>query len=123
VLARPGDVPGSARPACPERGRRLPTKGGPGRGDLSTGRALSTPGSPGTPTENVPTPPDFADDLTLLSVEPPTASRPTLKLTAAGTGVRAVIELTLSAAEHLSATLRTISVAATAAADLEEDEH
>ena len=49
------------------------------------------------PTENVPTPPDFADDLTLLSVEPPTAS--------------------------LSATLRTVTVAATAAADFQEDEH
>jgi len=31
--------------------------------------------------------------------------------------------LTLPAAEHLSATLRTISVAATAAGDFKEDEH
>ena len=68
-------------------------------------------------------PPDYSDDFTVLSIEPPTESRPTLRLTAAGTGVRAVVELTLTAAEHLSAALRTVTVAATAAADLltEED--
>lgn len=76
------------------------------------------------PDQTVPTPPDYSDEYALLSIEPPTASRPTLKLTAAGVGVRAVIELTLPAAEHLSATLRVVTVAATAAADLltEEDQ-
>jgi hypothetical protein len=63
------------------------------------------------PNENAPTPPpDYSDEYTLLSIEPPTASRPTVLLTAAADGLRCVVELTLSAAGNLAASLRTVTV-------------
>ena len=77
------------------------------------------------PIENVPTAPEYHDDDVLLSVEPPTASRPTLILIAAGVGVRAAVELTLTAAGELASMLRTVAVATTAGADFigEDDQN
>jgi hypothetical protein len=57
-----------------------------------------------------------------LSIEPPTESRPTVLLTAAADGLRCVVELTLPAAGNLAASLRTVTVVATAAADLTTEE-
>jgi hypothetical protein len=65
-------------------------------------------------------PPEYADDDVMLRVEPPTASRATLRLHAAGIGVRAVIDLTLPAAGYLSSALRSVAVAA-AVADLDTE--
>lgn len=45
-----------------------------------------------------------------------------MRLTASGVGVRAVVELTLPAAEHLSTSLRTVTMAAVATADYVEDD-
>ncbi len=66
-------------------------------------------------------PPEYADDV-MLGVEPPTASRPTLLLTAVGAGVRAAVELTVTAASELASMLQTVAAAATAAADFIHDE-
>ena len=69
-------------------------------------------------------PPTYSDDLALLSVEAPTASRPTLRLRAAGTGVGAVVDLTATGATRLAAMLTTAVVTAVAGAELDggEDE-
>ena len=52
-----------------------------------------------------------------LSVEPPTASRPTLRLRAAGDGVGAVVDLSAIGASRLAAMLHGATVAAVADAD------
>ena len=62
-------------------------------------------------------PPEYADDLLRLAVEPPTASRSTLRLRAAGAGVGAVLDLTLAGATWIADALRSAAVNAAAASD------
>ena len=59
-------------------------------------------------------PPEYLDDHVRLAVEPPTASRPTLNLTAFGVGIVVAVELSLSAAAGLASLL--LRAAADAAA-------
>jgi hypothetical protein len=73
------------------------------------------------PEQNLPTP-EYADEEVLLAVEAPTASRPTLRLRAAGSGLVDVVDLTLSGASALADLLRSAAVAAAAAADFSIDE-
>jgi hypothetical protein len=61
-----------------------------------------------------PTPPEYADEHALLSVDPPTESRPTIRFRAAGTGVGAVVELSAVGASRLAAMLNSAVVTATA---------
>jgi len=67
-------------------------------------------------------PPDYSDEHVMLSVEVPTASRSTLRLRAAGTGVGAVIDLSATGATRLAELLRSAAVSATARGLTEEDE-
>ena len=67
-------------------------------------------------------PPEYADDLTMLAVEPPTESRPTLRLRAAGTGVGAVIDLTATGASRLARLLQNAVVAVTTRGITEDDQ-
>lgn len=60
--------------------------------------------------------PEYADEQVLLSVEPPTASRSTIRLRAAGIGVGALLDLSATGASWLAGMLRAAAV--TAAADL-----
>jgi hypothetical protein len=59
----------------------------------------------------------------MFEVEPPTASRPTLRLTAIGVGVRTAVELTVPAAGALAAMLQTVSAAADFIHDEGNDQH
>lgn len=62
-------------------------------------------------------PPEYADDLLRLAVEPPTASRSTLRLRAAGAGIGAVLDLTLTGATAVADMLRSAAVNAAAEID------
>jgi hypothetical protein len=59
--------------------------------------------------------PEYADEQVLLSVEPPTTSRSTIRLQAAGTSVGALLELSATGASRLADMLTAVAV--TAAAD------
>ena len=54
-----------------------------------------------------PTPPtpDYHDEWTVLAVDPPDGSRPTIRLRAAGTGVGCVVDLTATGAHWLAGML------------------
>lgn len=58
--------------------------------------------------------PEYADEQVLLSVEPPTASRSTIRLLAAGAGVGALLDLSATGAYRLADMLRVAAVAASA---------
>ena len=49
--------------------------------------------------------PEYHDDSVVLSVEPPTGSRPTIRLSAVVTGVGAVVDLSALGAQRLSSLL------------------
>ncbi|HEY6745369.1 MAG TPA: hypothetical protein VI357_06575 [Mycobacteriales bacterium] len=57
--------------------------------------------------------PDYADDVMLLVEPPPTASRPTIRLRAAGTGVGALVDLSATGASRLAGLLESAVVVAT----------
>lgn len=56
--------------------------------------------------------PEYADEQVLLSVEPPTASRSTIRLMARGAGVGALLDLSATGAYRLADMLRAAAVAA-----------
>lgn len=58
--------------------------------------------------------PEYADEQVLLSVEPPAASRSTIRLGAAGAGVEAVVDLSATGASRLADMLRSAAVTAAA---------
>jgi hypothetical protein len=57
-------------------------------------------------------PTDYFDDDVMLSVEPPTESRPSIRLRAAGTGVGALVELSATGASRLAGMLESAVVTA-----------
>jgi len=59
-------------------------------------------------------PSEYYDDSVLLSIEPPTESRPTLRLHAAGIGVAASVDLSATGASRLAELLRSAAVNAVA---------
>ena len=71
------------------------------------------------PDQNLPIP-DFADDGVLLAVEPPTASRATIRLLARADVVGVRVDLTASGADALARML--LSAAADGVAQLDQDD-
>ena len=64
--------------------------------------------------ESIPPTPEYADEHVRLGVEPPTASRPTLNLTAHGLGMVTTVELSMAAAAGLASLLLRAAADATA---------
>ena len=58
--------------------------------------------------------PEYADEQVLLSVEPPTASRSTIRLRAAGVSVGALLDLSATGASWLADMEKAAAVAAAA---------
>ena len=85
--------------------------GGPGQ-PCRANRDLDAPG--GAASDIVPPTPEFDDGRVRVGVEPPTACRPTLNLTAAGVGMTSTVELSLSAAASLASLLLRVTADATA---------
>jgi len=71
------------------------------------------------PDQNLPIP-DFADDGVLLAVEPPTASRPSVRLSARADVLGIRLDLTASGADALARML--LSGAADVVAQLDQDD-
>ena len=58
--------------------------------------------------------PEYSDEQVLLSVEPPTASRSTIRLHAAGSGVGALVDLSATGASRLASMLNAAAITASA---------
>jgi hypothetical protein len=63
---------------------------------------------------NIVPPTEYGDEYAQLAVDGPTGSRPTLRLRAAGEGIGASVELTVTGASRLASMLHNAAVAATA---------
>jgi hypothetical protein len=73
------------------------------------------------PDQSIP-PTDYFDDDVTLSVEPPTASRASIRLRAAANGIGSHVDLSATGASRLAALLESAAVAAAAAADFVDEE-
>jgi hypothetical protein len=67
-------------------------------------------------------PPDYEDDQATLGVEPPTSSRPTIRLLARSDSLGLRVDLSASGADALGRMLVSTAAAAVAARDLDGTE-